>query len=324
MDEGRPHSTLPLADHHRQSQISTNIVSSSARTDTPQVPFQTLSQNAGSYLSQSSAPLFTEDRYSTITDNDQENCDAELSKITRWRMPLQVTTIVMSPKRPVSTPSMVDYSTQGDPSQIAPQGNHEYSQNNSTTAIQNTNNYLISDGTDRHIHELQDKILHIGIPENGHNAYLVELPDLKSLLCTSRYLMDEIIGWFYAVYGNSYQHMCNIPRLLHTWEPGQLIDELAATRHAFGYMGPTRLAPATQPKQPCPAGPVSTACNEDTISDLTTHKPPPRTVPYQPPSFNLDRPTRCLMKEERIEVHHNYISAVSNLEHKKDLINKLD
>ena len=44
--------------------------------------------------------------------------------------------------------------------------------------------------------------------------------------------------------------------------------------------------------------------------DLTTQKPPPRTVPYEPP-------------EETIEVHHNYISAVSNLEHKKDLINRL-
>ena len=229
----------------------------------------------------------------------------------------------MSPKRPVSTPSTVDYSTQGDSNQIAPQGNHEYSQNNSTTAIQNTNNYLIPDGSDRHIRDLQDKILHIGILENGCNAYLVELPDLKSLLRTSRYLMDEIIGQFYAVYGNSYLCMCTIPRLLHTWEPGKLIDELAATRHAFGYMGPTGPKPATQAKQPCPAGPVSTTYNEDTIPDLTTQKPPPRTVPYQPPSFNLDRPTRHLMKEERIEVHHNYISAVSNLEHKKDLINRL-
>ena len=27
--------------------------------------------------------------------------------------------------------------------------------------------------------------------------------------------------------------------------------------------------------------------------------------------------------EERIQVHHNYISAISNLEHKKDLINRL-
>ena len=31
----------------------------------------------------------------------------------------------------------------------------------------------------------------------------------------------------------------------------------------------------------------------------------------------------CLTKNERIQVHHNYISAVSSLEHKKDLINRL-
>ena len=132
----------------------------------------------------------------------------------------------MSPKRPVLTPSTVDYSTQGDPNQIAPQANYEYSQNNSTTAIQNINNYLIPDGSNRCIHDLQDKILHTGILKNGHNAYLVKLPDLKLLLHTSRYLMDEITGQFYAVYGNSYQCMCTIPRLLYTWEPGQLITSL--------------------------------------------------------------------------------------------------
>ena len=218
---------------------------------------------------------------------------------------------------------MVDYSTQGDPNQIAPQGNHEYSQNNSTTAVQNTNNYLIPDGSDRCIHDIQDKTLHIGILENEHNAYLVELPDLKSLPHTSRYLMVEITGQFYAVYRNSYQCMCTIPRLLHTWELGQLIDELAATRHTFGCMGPKKPAPATQASQPHPADPISTAYNEDIIPDLTIQKPPPRTVPYQLPLFNLDRPTRCLMKEERTEVNHNYITAVSNLEHKKDLNNRL-
>ena len=191
------------------------------------------------------------------------------------------------------------------------------------TPIQNTNNYLIPDGSDRCIHDIRDKTLHIGILENGHNAYLVELPDLKSLLHTSKYLMDEITGQFYAVFENSYQHMCTIPRLLHTWEPGQLIDELAATRCTFGCMGPAGPMPAMQTSQPHLADPVSTAYNEDIIFDLTTQKPPPRTVPYQPPSFNLDRPTRCLTKEERLEVHHNYISAVSNLEHKKDLINRL-
>ena len=183
-------------------------------------------------------------------------------------------------KRPVSTPFTVDCSTQGDPDQVEPPGNNAYNQNNSTTVIQNTNNYLIPDDSDRCIHDLQDKTLHTGIPENGHNAYLVELPDLKSLLSTSRYLMDEVTGQFYAIYGNSYQHMCTIPRLFHTWEPGQLIDELAAARCTFGYMGLTGHAPAPQPNQPPPADPVSTAYNEDMIPDLTTQKPPPRTVPY--------------------------------------------
>ena len=94
--------------------------------------------------------------------------------------------------------------------------------------------------------------------------------------------------------------MCTIPRLTHTWETGQLIDELAATRHAFGCIGPTGPALATQISQPHLVDPVSTAYIEDLIPDLTTQKSPPRTVPYQPPSFNLDRPTKHLTKEERL------------------------
>ena len=186
------------------------MVSPLARADTPQVPFQKLSQNSGLHLSQISVPLFTEDRYSTSTDNNQDNCDTEINTIIRWQTPSQVITMVMSPQRPVSKPSTVDCSTQGDPNQMAPQRNHEYSQSSSTTPVQNTNNYLIPDGSDRHIHDIQDKTLHIGILENGHNAYLIKLPDLKSLLHTSIYLMDEITGQFYAVFGNSYQCMCTI------------------------------------------------------------------------------------------------------------------
>ena len=117
--------------------------------------------------------------------------------------------------------------------------------------------------------------------------------------------------------------MCTIPRLTHTWKPGQLIDELAATRCAFGCMEPTGPAPATQITQPFLVDPVSIPYTEHLIPDLTKQKPPPRSVPYQPPSFNLGRPTKQLTKEERLEVHHNYISTVSNLEHKKDLINRL-
>ena len=62
-------------------------------------------------------------------------------------------------------------------------------------------------------------------------------------------------------------------RLLHTWEPGQLIDELAATRCTFSYMGPNGPTPAPQPNQSPPVEPVSTANNEETIPDLTTQKP---------------------------------------------------
>ena len=66
---------------------------------------------------------------------------------------------------------------------------------------------------------------------------------------------------------------------------------------------------------------ASTTCNQQ--DDILSKKPAPKTVQYQPPAFNLDRPTVCLTMEERIQVHHNYISAVSNHEHKKDLINRL-
>ena len=88
--------------------------------------------------------------------------------------------------------------------------------------------------------------------------------------------MDEVTGQFYAVFGNSYQCMFPIPKLLHIWEPGQLIDELAATRHAFGCIGPTGPAPAMQISQPHLVDPVSMAYNEDIIPDLTTQKPTPQ------------------------------------------------
>ena len=48
-------------------------------------------------------------------------------------------------------------------------------------------------------------------------------------------------------------------------------------------MGLTGPAPATQICQPHLVDPVSTDYTEDVIPDLTTQKPPPRTVPYQPP-----------------------------------------
>ena len=68
------------------------------------------------------------------------------------------------------------------------------------------------------------------------------------------------------------------------------MDEIAIVQHAFGYMGPT--GPAPGPSQRSPVKPSGTVNNEEQIPDLATQRPPPRTVPYHPPSFNLDRPTR--------------------------------
>ena len=66
---------------------------------------------------------------------------------------------------------------------------------------------------------------------------------------------------------------------------------------------------------------ASTTCNQQ--DDTLSKKPAPKTVQYQPSSFSLDRLTMHLTMELRIQVHHNYISTISNHEHKKDLINRL-
>ena len=129
--------------------------------------------------------------------------------------------------------------------------------------------------------------------------------------------MDEMSGQFYAVYGNSYQQMSTKPMLKQAWATGELINQLATMRQAFGYTG---LAGSTLPLT---TGTQSTASTSRQPDDLLPKQPAPKTVQYQPPSFKLTRPTAHLTMNERIQVHHNYVSAVSSLEHKKDLINRL-
>ena len=51
-------------------------------------------------------------------------------------------------------------------------------------------------------------------------------------------------GQFYAVYSNSYQWMSTKPMLKQAWATGELIDQLAAMRQAFGHAG---LAGSTPP-----------------------------------------------------------------------------
>ena len=173
------------------------------------------------------------------------------------------------------------------------------------------------DGSNRRIHQIDNKIFHASYLENGNNAYLLELPALEKMLNTQKFLMDEMSGQFYAVYGNSYQRMSMKPMLKQAWATGELIDQLATTRQAFGYTG---LAGSTPPLA---TGMQPTASTSHQPDDLLPRQPAPKTVQYQPLSFKLTRPTMHLTMNGRIQVHHNYISAVSSLEHKKDFINRL-
>ena len=105
--------------------------------------------------------------------------------------------------------------------------------------------------------------------------------------------------------------------LEHSWGTGELIDQLAVTRQTFGYTGLSGPTPPLNQPQPT----TDTMCNPP--DDILSKKPEPKNIQYQPLTFSLERPTQHLTMEERIQVHHNYISAVSNREHKKDLVNRL-
>ena len=105
--------------------------------------------------------------------------------------------------------------------------------------------------------------------------------------------------------------------LEQSWGTGELIDQLAATQQAFGYTGLSGPTPALNQPQPT----ASTTCNPQ--DDILSKKPAPKTVQYQPLTISPERLTKHLTMEERIQVHHSYISTISNCEHKKDFINRL-
>ena len=183
--------------------------------------------------------------------------------------------------RPTSTPSTMDYTTHGNPNQVPP-----VYINTAQATTQNqffrTNNFFILDGSNRHIHNITDKIFHAGYLENGNNVYLLELPGLKDMLHTSKFIMDEVTGQFYAVYSNTYQRMSTKSMLEHSWGRGELIDQLAVTLQAFGYTGLSGPTPPLNQPQPT----ADTTCNPP--DDILSRKPEPKNIQYQPPTFSLE------------------------------------
>ena len=180
----------------------------------------------------------------------------------------------------MSTPMTADYTTQGDPIQVASPTLPKDQQLNNDNQYIDTNSYFVPDGSDRCIHDIPNKVFHAGYLENGNIAYLLHLPKLQDMLHTSQFLMDETSGQFYAVYGNTYQKVSTKPMLKEKWGQGELINQLAATRQAFGYAGLSGSTPCLQHLPPANNG----------QDDFILEKPAPKTVQYQPPSFSLDRP----------------------------------
>ena len=301
-----PHLTQsPEAASAKRTATAPMLPSGLHRPLTPRMPLPASPTSS----SHSSAPLFKEDKYSSTLEEE-----SEADEVTFIHGKSNGTFLNHQAKRPTSTPTTSDYTTQGDPD-ASP--SNLFRSNDISDEFLGTNNFFMPDGSNRWIHQIDNKVFHAGYLENGNNAYLLELLALENMLNTHKFLMDEMSGQFYAVYGNSYQRMSTKPMLRQAWATGDLINELAATRQAFGYTGLAGSTPSlAMGMQPT----ASTSCQPD---DLLPRQLAPKTVQYQPPSFKLTRLTTHLTMNESIQVHHNYISAVSSLEHKKDLINRL-
>ena len=197
----------------------------------------------GSQQSQLSTSLFKEDRYSSALEEETE-VDAEVTFINSRNQTNRTFVHDLTSERPTSTLTTTNYTTQGDLKQVSPSTPNLFISTTTDNEFLFTNNFFVPDGSDRHIHQIHNKVFHAGYLENGNNAYLLELPALEKMLNTWKFLMDEVTGQFYAVYGNSYQRMSTKPMLKHAWATRELIDQLATTRQAFGYAG---LAGSTPP-----------------------------------------------------------------------------
>ena len=202
----------------------------------------------------SSAPLFKEEKYSLTSEEESET-----DEVTFIHGKSNSTFSNHQAERPTLTPMTSDYTTQGDP-HASP--SNLFRSNDISDEFLGTNNFFVPDGSNRRIHQIDNKVFHAGYLENGNNAYLLELPTLENMLNTRKFLMDEMSGQFYAVYGNSYQRMSTKPMLRQAWATGDLIDELAATRQAFRYTG---LASSTPPLATGMQPTASTSCQPDDL-----------------------------------------------------------
>ena len=133
---------------------------------TPRMPLPTSPTSS----SRSSAPLFKEEKYS-LTSEEESEADAEVTFIHGRNQP-NSTFANNQTKRPTSTPTS-DYTTQGDPD-ASPSTSNLFRSTVTDDEFLGTNNFFMPDGSNRCIHQIDNKIFHGGYLENGNNAYLLE------------------------------------------------------------------------------------------------------------------------------------------------------
>ena len=160
---------------------------------TPRMPLPTSPTSS----SQSSAPLFKEDKYSLTSEEE-----SEADEVTFIHGKSNSMSLNHQAERPTLTATTSDYTTQGDPD-ASP--SNLFRSNDISDKFLGRNNFFVPDGSNRGIHQIDNKAFHAGYLENSNNAYLLELLALENMLNTRKFLMDEMSGQFYAVYGNSYQ-----------------------------------------------------------------------------------------------------------------------
>ena len=197
-----PHLTqLPEAASAERTATAPMLPPGPHRPLTPHMPLPASPTSS----SHSSAPLFKEDKYSSTLEEE-----SEADEVTFIHGKSNGTFLNHQAERPTSTPTTSDYTTQGDPD-TSP--SNLFRSNDISDEFLGTNNFFMPDGSNRRIHHIDNKVFHAGFLENGNNAYLLELLALENMLNTHKFLMDEMSGQFYAVYGNSYQHMSTKPML---------------------------------------------------------------------------------------------------------------
>ena len=143
------------------------------RPMTPHMPLPTSPTSS----SRSSAPLFKEDKYSSTSEEESE-ADAEVTFIHGRSNGMFANN---QADRPTSTPTTSDYTTQGDPD-TSPSTSNLFRPNVTNDEFLGTNNFFVPDGSNRRIHQIDNKVFHAGYLENGNNTYLLELPALEKML----------------------------------------------------------------------------------------------------------------------------------------------